>query len=253
MNGGRPAPNVIAQSVFGPIIINVHDKWIGRSLVECGSWAHRDIELLRQIGEACLTSRNHFTFYDVGANFGTHALAMAKLFGERVLIRAFEAQRQIYNMLCGTMALNNIDNVYCYLNAVSDTEGETIEVRMPSYTHSNNFGGFELVNPRNSDNQDMIKADRVEFIKTVRIDSFREAVDLIKMDIEGMEDRALAGAAETIAASRPFCFVETFKTDGEFLESYFRKLGYQGFSNEYDLLAVPAEHQFEPGGMARQF
>ena len=52
-----------------------------------------------------------------------------------------------------------------------------------------------------------------EAAPTITIDSFAVKVDLIKLDVEGMELRALEGGRQTIARDKPVLFLETVKSD----------------------------------------
>jgi hypothetical protein len=65
-----------------------------------------------------------------------------------------------------------------------------------------------------------------EYVTTTTLDHYCESVDFIKMDIEGMEHMALAGAQELISKHTPICFVEIFKTDQAFVKTFFKQLGY---------------------------
>ena len=62
-------PNVVISSDFGPIIINVNDQFIGKSISQNGYWAIEDIKLIIQLLEFQIKKLNKdITFYDVGAN-----------------------------------------------------------------------------------------------------------------------------------------------------------------------------------------
>ncbi|MBM3637559.1 MAG: FkbM family methyltransferase [Alphaproteobacteria bacterium] len=143
--------------------------------------------MLAKLLDILLKNRERILAYDVSANNGIHSLARAQRFGPRIKIRAFEAQRPLYHMLCGTLALNNIPSVTAHHKAVSDRAGETITITLPDYNLPNNFGSFELIPPRLSDNQSMTPSVS-EIVDTIILDEFDEAVNFIKMDIGGMED-----------------------------------------------------------------
>jgi len=211
------------------MIINASDAYIGRSIETHGAWADDDIETIKSVLEVLLTSKKQVCFYDVGANIGSHSVALAKLFGNRIRIRAFEAQRQMFYILCGNVAINGLDNIICELAAVSDVANHSMPIQVPDYNAINNFGGVELVPALHSDNQDMSKPN-MEWISTVKLDGYHEEVDFIKMDIEGMEHLALAGAQQLIKNSRPICFVEVFKTDSQAVKSFFKKLDYVAYA-----------------------
>ncbi len=245
------SPNIVAHTKYGSIIVNIHDRFIGHDILHTGYWAEKDIELIRQLINARSKPPQEVVVYDVGANIGTHSLALAKIFGGRIKIRAFEAQSSIYNMLCGTMALNGLSNVKCHLNAVSNVDGESMQIGLPDYFQSNNFGGLELIPPKNSDNQGMAKAGATETVKTVTLDSFAETVHFIKMDIEGMEHIAIEGARETIARNRPICFIEVLKTHTDKLFAFFRAQNYVIYISGADAIFVPAESGIQIDGLKK--
>jgi hypothetical protein len=125
--------------------------------------------------------------------------------------------------------------------AVGRRGGDVLEIELPDYDQPGNFGGLELVPPVRSDNGSMIKRGR-ESVTTVSLDDYDEAVDFVKMDIEGMEDQALEGAASMFRQYRPACFLEIAKTDAQAVLSFFRALDYVGFLNATgDLIALPRE------------
>jgi len=235
------SPNVIVSSDYGPIIINVNDIIIGKEICQTGYWSKDDILVIRLLVENQLKRFEKITFYDVGANIGTHTLAIAKTYADKVIVRAFEAQRQIYNMMCGTVAINNLQNAYCYNLAVSDKEGDFIEVKQPDYSSSTNFGALELMPAKCSEMGNFVLTHS-EKIKTITLDSFDEKVDFIKMDIEGMEDKAIIGAAKTIETDRPVCFIEAHKSDTGFIVNYFKDRNYIGFLKSNDLIVIPIEY-----------
>ena len=246
-------PNVVISSDFGPIIINVNDQFIGKSISQNGYWAIEDIKFIIQLLEFQIKKLNrNITFYDVGANIGTHSLAIGKHFSNQIKIRAFEAQRIIYNMLCGTIAINGLTNIFCHQLAVSNNDILEIEISLPNYNVLNNFGGLELISPQNSDNQNMTK-DGSEIVKVITLDSFNETVDFIKMDIEGMEDKAIEGAKETIDKHRPICFFEIAKTNSEAILVFFKSRKYSAYINSMDAIFVPDEYQLNIDGLSKVF
>ena len=215
------------------MIINANDQFIGRSIEVYGAWAKDDIELIVSLLNLLLQQKPTLTFYDVGANIGTHTVALARTFGEKLQVKSFEAQRQIYYMLCGNVAINGLTNVHCYNLAVSDQSDQTLEIQLPDYQMPNNFGGLELVKPVRSDNQHMTKT-ATDTVETVCLDDFDEHIDFLKIDIEGMEHVALAGAKKVISASRPICFVEMYKTDIDVVKKFFKKLDYVAYAVKPD-------------------
>jgi FkbM family methyltransferase len=247
--------NVITNSHYGPIIVNINDSVIGNAVIKNGYWAKDDINLITNIIKKLKSSSQSckLTVYDVGANIGTHTIALAKEFKDDVTIRAFEAQRQVFYMLCGSVSINNLKNVYCHNNAVSDLHNSTINIGLLDYDSYNNFGALEIEEPVHSDQQNVVKND-AEIIATLALDGFNERVDFIKIDVEGMEHKVLRGARKTIEASRPVCFIEIHKTDQHEVIDYFQSLSqYAGYIKGIDLITVPFEKDAHPKGLNRIF
>jgi len=242
-------PNIIVNSVNGPMIVNENDQYIGQSIRQLGAWAQDDIDLIASFCDIILDNKPKIVLYDVGANIGTHSIALAKKYGNRISIRSFEAQRQIYYMLCGNVAINGLDNVICEYAAVSNVADTIISIQLPDYNTVNNFGGVELLKPEYSDNQNMTKPN-MEFIKTTTLDSYNDSVDFIKMDVEGMEHLALEGARQILAKHRPVCFVEIMKTDQTCVKQIFKELNYIAYAyKQDDWIFCPAEGDFELNGV----
>jgi len=243
-------PNKIVQAQYGPMIVNSQDQYIGASIQQFGSWDGADINLIAEICKFLLTQRGHLTLYDVGANIGSHTVPLAQQFGGQMTIRAFEAQRQVYYVLCGNVAINGLPNVYCYHAAVSDQNHVMMDIAVPDYTESNNFGGVELVAATNSDNQNMIKSGH-ETVMTITLDSFEEPVDFIKMDVEGMEHLALKGCLQ-ILQHRPVCYVEVAKTDQQQVRDIFSQANYTAYAYKPgDWIFVPKESNLVINGVPK--
>jgi hypothetical protein len=98
-----------------------------------------------------------------------------------------------------------------------------------------------------------MKKNRSEEVDAITLDDFNETVDFIKMDIEGMEDKAFVGAKKTLERCRPICFFEISKTDVDFLINIFREGDYFGFRKGGDLIVIPSEHKLGLTGLDRIF
>ena len=198
---------------FGKIVININDQFIGKSFLNQKYWGLQDIEIISKIIEFKCKKKNKIVFYDVGANIGTHSIALSNIFKNKIVIRAFEAQSNIYEMFNQSIKINNLNNIELYHNAVSDKNDEIIRIDLPDYSKQNNFGGLELLKPfQNSDNAQMKKSGIFEDIKSIKLDIFNEEVDFIKIDVEGMENFVLKGSKNLIVNHRPFLFMELLKS-----------------------------------------
>lgn len=230
--------NVISPSAFGPIIVNRYDKVIGLAISVRGSWEKEQIDLIRSKLLACTKADTAISILDVGANIGTHTLAFAQFPFKQVTVHAFEAQRSVYYMLAGSVALNSLDHVYCHHKAVTDCSGATITIPRLDYDSPANFGGVELEAAVNPDFEAVAMAGQFESIETARLDDYDyENLRLIKIDVEGMEHKVLAGARSTIERHRPLIFIEYSKTDFTELTRLLREQRYVSY-------LIPGENIF---------
>jgi hypothetical protein len=65
-----------------------------------------------------------------------------------------------------------------------------------------------------------------------------ERLDLLKLDVEGMEAEALDGARETITRCKPILFVETIKSDKAAISAALKTEGYIVLPNGMNILAI---------------
>jgi len=68
-------------------------------------------------------------------------------------------------------------------------------------------------------------------------------VDLLKLDIGGMESEALHGALQTIKRCRPIFLVESVKTGAERLRIFLDEHGYKVVNAGINILAI---HRSDP-------
>jgi FkbM family methyltransferase len=184
--------SVLKRCKHGYFLFNQNDTFIGRSLDLYGEWCEMELLTL------CQMVKSGDMVIDVGANIGTHTIPLANMVTSSGLVLAFEPQRATYNYLTANLALNNLLHVVSLRYAVGEAGGV---VRVPLFdpNQQTNFGAVNLENTNDGEPVDI-----------VTIDSFPlERCNLIKIDVEGMEARVLAGAKETIHRLRPILFVET--------------------------------------------
>ena len=237
---------------FGKIVININDQFIGKSFLNQKYWGLQDIETISKIIEFKCKKKNKIIFYDVGANIGTHSIALSNIFQNKIVIRAFEAQSNIYEMFSQSIKINNINNIELYHNAVSDKNDEIIRIDLPDYSKHNNFGGLELLKPfQNSDNTQMQKSGIFEDVKSIKLDIFNEEVDFIKIDVEGMENLVLKGSKNLIENHRPFLFMELLKSKLEDITEFFKDKEYNIYSKGMDAFIIPVESKVNFKGLKK--
>lgn len=184
------------QCRHGAMIFLKRDRYIGRSLNLYGEWSEAEAETFARYVHA------GDTVIEAGANVGAHTVLLAKLVGQQGTIYAFEPQRVIFQLLCANLALNDLFNVRAYHGALG-RQRATIKVPATDYSAEANFGGISL-----------IASGAGEDVPLCTIDSMGiEKLNLLKIDVEGMEAEVIAGAAQTIRKLRPVLYVENDRRD----------------------------------------
>lgn len=222
-------PHAIKACKHGRFLYNLNDTFIAASLHLYGEWCEAELELLAPYvpsGGLVL---------DIGANIGTHAVAFAKMVGRAGHVLAFEPQRLIFYMLCANAALNELAQLYCLRMAVGDKAGKA---RIPFRRLDTpfNYGALSLL--------DNGKAQEVaEAVDCTTVDALRLAkCDLMKIDVEGYEEKVLHGAAETIRRLRPVLFVENDRP--EFSPGVYTTLAEFGYSAFWHIAPYYREGNF---------
>lgn len=190
----------IVSTPHGKMRIIESDQVISRSLALYGEWAEEELNLLKQIitPGACVL--------DVGAFIGTHTIAFSKFAGLRGKIFSFEPQREIYAILSENILISNCSNVTA-LNIGLAENPHKLSLASVDINQPENFG------TRSLDRYHSSNIDTYE-IQISTIDSLDiERIDLIKLDVEGMERKVLDGSVKSIANHRPIIFCECNSLD----------------------------------------
>jgi len=176
---------------YGSMVYLATDRCIGRSLDRYGEFTQGEMDLLHDF-----VARGSFVL-DIGANVGTHTLFLARRVGARGLVLAFEPQRVIFQILCGNVALNALQNVHTHHAAVG-REAAVLRVPALDYAASGNFGGLSLPGWSEGESVPVVTIDDLELPRC----------HLMKVDVEGMEREVVAGAERTIRRFRPVLYIE---------------------------------------------
>jgi hypothetical protein len=117
-----------------------------------------------------------------------------------------------------------------------------MKMPVPNYLAAGSFGSLELRKKETTEfiGQAIDYSDsKMVVVQTVTLDSFNfSRLDLIKMDVEGMELDALAGSIKCIERHHPVLLVETIKSDKNKLRALFESCDYAVFEVGMNFLAI---------------
>lgn len=144
-------------------------------------------------------------FIDIGANMGYCSLLMSRVVGEDGKVFAIEPSERDFLRLVDNVSLNKLGNVNVYRVAISDKAGNVKISIAPEERSALNTLGTAFSNKG-------IEELRTEEVGAITLDRFVEQeeidrIDVIKMDIEGSEFKALKGSRESVERYRPALIV----------------------------------------------
>ena len=192
-----------------------NDQYVSGALREFGEYSPSEIKLLQSI------VKPEWTCIDIGSNIGIVALALAKIC-KRVI--AFEPQIMLNRLIAANAAMQGLYNVEVIYAAVGNTNGK---INVPAFNYStlNNYGAIGKDNWGNGLEVDLVTLDGIA--ETLKINNYSNGVNLIKIDVEGMEKEVLEGASVLIQESKPVLWVENDKKNKSVeLVRYVKSIGY---------------------------
>ena len=169
------------------VYADVQDIGITPHLAMAGYWESWVTSVLAR------TLRPGWHCVDVGANHGYYTLIMADAVGPTGQVAAVEPTPRLVELLHKTFDVNGFPSVMLVEQAASATDGETVHLLIPA---------LRSLNARLS--EDAGPGDTVVDVESVTIDALTAdwpRVDLIKIDVEGEEERVWEGMQRTIAAN----------------------------------------------------
>jgi FkbM family methyltransferase len=137
---------------------------------------------------------------DIGASYGLYSIVAARAAGESGLVLSFEPASSTYKILEENVALNNLSNVRLFRCALGNRDDE-----VPLYHHPDSSRNSLGVISGMSGTSESVRMTTLEYV-------CRKAgivgIDLIKIDVEGAEEKALKGCLPILELTRPRIIIE---------------------------------------------
>lgn len=213
----------ILDTHFGKVKILKGDRNQGYYYKENGKHIdHAHIDRLKKIIE----NKEKPVILDVGCNIGWFSLEL-KAFNISSKIIAFEPQSTLCNIFADSVELNNFKDITIHNIAVG-AHNDSINAPVFDYSLRSNYGGVEIDPKKQHKEYIGQKPIKYETIPLRTLDSFSfDRVDLLKIDVESMEDKVLLGAIKTIKKHKPVIFIEFLKSDVRALKTQIESLHYE--------------------------
>jgi FkbM family methyltransferase len=247
---GRKLAFVLASTNHGTMIVNRLDYrmvdsnrgyGVGLQLLDTACFDPQEVKLAVEL--LALRRKYHgdgVVALDCGANIGVHTVEWANSMTGWGSVLAIEAQERVYYALAGNIAINNCFNALAIHGAVSSESG-VLQIPNPNYLIPSSFGSLELRQRQGNEfiGQPIDYAQNLVTVRKLALDEFDlPRVDLIKIDVEGMELEALQGASRTIETSHPIMLIEKIKADAGLLREWLETRGYDITDGGINMVAI---------------
>jgi FkbM family methyltransferase len=189
----RPRRETLINVQDFKMFVDPSDKGVAQYLMIYGVFGEYETETARNL------IKQGMTVADVGANIGYFTIIFSRLVGPSGKVYAFEPDPRNYELLCKNIRLNNLSNVILIPQALSDKKG-----KIKLFLDKSNLGNMSLAAANISD-----AAGSTEVEAAVMDDYFGDKkIDFIKIDVQGAEGLALAGAQNILKNGNPKILME---------------------------------------------
>ena len=190
-HGARRNRPVRVDSDVGPLLFQAHDKLMAPMIARSGRWEVEEADALRELLQPGMT------FLDVGAHVGYMTMLGARAVGPSGRVIAVEAAPANAALLRANIAANGMTNVEVIEAAASDRDGRVVLSQSPWNSGDNRAYAVP-------------EMTQVE-VPAVRLDGVigpSVRVDVVKVDTQGTDHRAIRGMQALLARSRSVLVVE---------------------------------------------
>lgn len=178
--------------------VDLHDRYVSQGCLN-NNWEPDETAFFISrlgIGDCVL---------DIGANIGWFSLVAAKHIGTNGCVHAFEPSPKTSRMLRRTIADNDLRSIIQVWEYALSDRNDLINLTWA--TNTDNPGGSFVV-----DVKSVLENHESTPVVAIRLDDLLPDVapDIIKIDVEGAEPRALFGARNAIMRRKPVILSELF-------------------------------------------
>jgi len=206
--------------------------WDGRDLGAEREHAHFELEF-KAYARLC---RDAKTVLDIGANAGLVSVFLARQIPVAAMVHAFEPSPDTYWRLLETLALNKAQNVTPHRMAMSDSPGA---LQFFEYGDLCSEFNSAVAHPM-SGPHGIVHPVREISVPCTTVDGFLDengiqSVDLLKIDVEGLEPEVIRGAQRCLRERRVAAVgfevsVEPMKGAGHSAANLIAELGQFGYA-----------------------
>lgn len=182
-------PLEYVQTPYGPCVYLPQDEYVGRSLHEYGWYSPSEVRLLTGI-----LAQDCRSFWNIGANIGYLAMAMAAT-NPGISVYAVEAQPVMAELT--RMNTARFPHVYVRNFALGAEKG-VVTIPPFDYNATNNYGAVSRAEWTSGTPVELTTLDSLAILN----------LDLLQLDVEGMELDVLQGAKEHLEFHKPTLFLE---------------------------------------------
>jgi FkbM family methyltransferase len=207
-------------------------------------WYDHDWEKLEEIDLLCQSRlRPGATVFDLGSHQGVVAMIMAKAVSESGRVVAVEGMKHNCDVASDNLRHNGIENVVVHHAVIADRDGS---IRF--------FDGL---------NGSVASEGVGQMVEAITIDSLAKKYgrpDVVFVDVEGFELKALEGAKQTLASTADWfvevhvgCGLEKYGGSAREIMSYFPDDRYQCFIWNLDTEQTPQPFPFNASVFDKRF
>jgi FkbM family methyltransferase len=191
-----PRATIEFSTPYGHSISAIEEDMITRKILRHGIYDGQVLDYLTRL----LAQIDQAVVLDVGANIGNHALAMST---QSKHVYCFEPLDEVYEVLKHNVDANQINNISCINEALSDRSGEQVFY----INTSGNLGASSLEYREHNKDAESTNV-KIRLGDDMMSSQGISTVNLIKIDVEGHELSVLNGLSKTIAEQQPIIVME---------------------------------------------